>query len=49
MPRSRAFEPSPIGIVGGVLAAISCFLVWDDHAGFAFKDSFKVPRRPPAP
>ena len=43
MPRSRAFEPSPIAIVGGVLAAISCFLVWDDHAGFAWKDGFKVP------
>ena len=39
----RAFEPSPIAIVGGVLAIISCFLVWDDAAGFAWKDSFKVP------
>ena len=43
MQRSRAFEPSPIAIVGGVLAVISCFVVWDDHAGFAWKDSFKVP------
>jgi hypothetical protein len=43
VPRSRAFEPSPIAIVGGVLAIISCFLAWDDVAGLAWNDSFKVP------
>ena len=43
MPRSRAFEPSPIAIVGGVLAIISCFVAWDDVAGLAWNDSFKVP------
>jgi hypothetical protein len=43
VPRSRTFEPSPIAILGGVLAIISCFLAWDDVAGLAWKDSFKVP------
>jgi hypothetical protein len=43
VPRSRTFEPSPIAIVGGVLAIISCFLAWDDVAGLAWSDSFKVP------
>jgi hypothetical protein len=43
VPRSRIFEPSPIAIVGGVLAIISCFLAWDDVAGLAWDDSFKVP------
>ena len=43
MPRSRAFEPSPIAIVGGVLALISCFLAWDDVSKLAWNDSFKVP------
>jgi hypothetical protein len=43
VPRSRTFEPSPIAIVGGVLAIISCFLAWDDVAGLAWNDSFKVP------
>ena len=43
MPRSRTFEPSPIAIIGGVLAIISCFLAWDDVAGLAWNDSFKVP------
>jgi hypothetical protein len=43
VPRSGAFEPSPIAIVGGVLAIISCFLAWDDVAGLAWNDSFKVP------
>jgi hypothetical protein len=43
VPRSRAFEPSPIAIVGGVLALISCFLAWDDVAELAWNDSFKVP------
>jgi hypothetical protein len=41
--RSRTFEPSPIAIVGGVLAIISCFVAWDDVAEFAWSDSFKVP------
>jgi len=36
-------EPSPIAIVGGVLAIISCFLAWADVAGLASNDSFKVP------
>ena len=43
MPRSRTFEPSPIAIVGGVLGISSCFLAWDDVAGLAWTDSFKVP------
>ena len=43
MPRSRTFEPSPLAIVGGVLAIISCFLAWDDVAGLTWNDSFKVP------
>jgi hypothetical protein len=43
VPRSRTFEPSPIAIVGGVLAIISCFLAWDDVAGLSWSDSFKVP------
>ena len=43
MRRSRAFEPSPIAIAGGVLAIISCFVAWDDVAGLAWNDSFKVP------
>ena len=43
VPRSRTFEPSPIAIVGGVLAIISCFLAWDDVAGLTWNDSFKVP------
>jgi hypothetical protein len=37
------FEPSPIALVGGVLAIISCFLAWDDVAELAWNDSFKVP------
>src|SRR2546421_12470748 len=40
MARSRVLEPSPIALVGGVLATISCFLAWD-----GFDDSFKVPLR----
>ena len=43
MPRGRTLEPSPIAIVGGALAIISCFLAWDDVAGLAWNDSFKVP------
>jgi hypothetical protein len=38
MARSRAFEPSPIGLIGGVLAIISCFLAWD-----GYNNSFDVP------
>jgi hypothetical protein len=38
MARSRVLEPSPIGLIGGVLAIISCFLAWD-----GFDDSFDVP------
>src|SRR5439155_586149 len=40
MARSRVLEPSPIELVGGVLATISCFLAWD-----GYDDSFKVPLR----
>jgi Protein of unknown function (DUF2510) len=43
MARPRALEPSPIALIGGVLALISSFLAWDDVAGVAFDDSFKVP------
>ena len=38
MARSRVFEPSPIGLIGGVLAIISCFIAWD-----GYDDSFDVP------
>ena len=31
-------EPSPIGLIGGVLAIISCFLAWGEYP-----DSFDVP------
>ncbi len=43
MARRRTFEPSPLAIIGGVLAIISCFVAWEDVAGLAWKDSFKVP------
>jgi hypothetical protein len=33
-------EPSPIALIGGVLAVISCFLAWDGYA-----DGFDVPLR----
>jgi hypothetical protein len=33
--RSRAFEPSPIALVGGILAVISCFLTWSDADGLS--------------
>ena len=36
--RSRVLEPSPIALLGGVLAIISCFLAWD-----GYDDSFDVP------
>jgi hypothetical protein len=42
-PRRRALEPSPVALIGGVLAIISSFLAWDDVAGLAYDDSFKVP------
>lgn len=43
MARRRALEPSPIALIGGVLAIISTFLAWEDMAGVAYDDSFKVP------
>jgi hypothetical protein len=43
MARRRALEPSPIALIGGVLAIISSFLAWDDMAGVAYDDSFNVP------
>jgi hypothetical protein len=42
-PSRRVLEPSPIALVGGVLAVISSFLAWDDVAGIAYDDSFKIP------
>jgi hypothetical protein len=41
--RNRALEPSPLALIGGVLALISSFLAWDDMAGVAYDDSFKIP------
>jgi hypothetical protein len=38
MARSRVFEPSPIGLIGGALAIVSCFLAWG-----GYEDSFDVP------
>lgn len=38
MARSRTFEPSPIALIGGVVAIVSCFLAWD-----GYDDSFSVP------
>jgi hypothetical protein len=38
MFRSRAFEPSPVALVGGILALISCYLAWD-----GYDNSFDVP------
>jgi hypothetical protein len=43
MGRKRAFEPSPLAIVGGVLAIVSCFLAWEDTAELTWKNSFDVP------
>jgi hypothetical protein len=43
MARRRALEPSPLALIGGVLAIISAFLAWDDMAGVAYDDSFEVP------
>jgi hypothetical protein len=41
--RSRAIEPSPIAILGGALAVVSCFVAWEDVAELSWKNSFKVP------
>jgi hypothetical protein len=43
MARPRALEPSPLALIGGVLAIISSFVAWDDMADVAYDDSFKVP------
>ena len=40
MSRSRLLEPSPIALIGGVLAIISCFVAWGGYS-----DSFDVPLR----
>src|SRR5436309_11312124 len=40
MARSRVREPSPIALIGGVLATISCFLAWG-----RYENSFDVPLR----
>jgi Protein of unknown function (DUF2510) len=40
---SRAIEPSPLGIIGGVLAIFSSFLAWDDMVGVAYDDAFEIP------
>jgi hypothetical protein len=40
MASSRVLEPSPIALIGGVLAIISCFVAWD-----GYNDSFDVPLR----
>jgi hypothetical protein len=36
-------EPSPIAILGGALAVVSCFVSWEDVAELSWKNSFKVP------
>jgi hypothetical protein len=43
MARPRALAPSPIALIGGVLAIVSGFLAWDEVADVAYDDSFKVP------
>ena len=43
MPGRRRVEPSPLAIVGGALAIVSCFVAWDDTARLSWSDSFKVP------
>ena len=39
----RSMEPSPIAILGGALAAWSCFVSWEDVSELSWKNSFKVP------
>jgi hypothetical protein len=41
--RSRRTQPSPLAIVGGALAVVSCFVAWDDVDELSWSDSFKVP------
>jgi hypothetical protein len=41
--RGRAMEPSPIAILGGAVAVVSCFVAWEDVAELSWKNSFKVP------
>jgi hypothetical protein len=41
--RSRRVQPSPLAIVGGALAIVSCFVAWDDVSELSWKNSFKVP------
>ena len=36
-------EPSPIAILGGALAVVSCFVAWEDVAELSWKTAFKVP------
>jgi hypothetical protein len=43
MARRRVLEPSPLALIGGVLAIVSSFLAWDDVAEVAYDDSFDVP------
>jgi hypothetical protein len=43
MARRRGLGPSPIALIGGALAVVSSFLAWDNAAGVAYDDSFKVP------
>ena len=38
MAKRRALEPSPLGLIGGVLAIISCFLAWG-----GYDNTFDVP------
>jgi hypothetical protein len=39
----RVLGLSPIALIGGVLAIVSCFFAWDHVARVAYDDSFKVP------
>jgi hypothetical protein len=39
----RVVEPSPLALLGGVLAIVACFLPWEDMAGVAYDDVFEVP------
>lgn len=42
---NRALELSPLALVGGALAIVSAFLAWDDMAGVAYDNAFKIPLR----